>query len=144
MFQGDLRILQGQNLGLAAQTGLKGGLSPPPLRIPGSFTARYRSRAMFQGLPVLPQNPAASRYPPVGLQPAQTDARFSTSPFGVIFERGHWHFKNKGNVFGFAFLLSHRSGRIKTFVLHSLWPRSKRRRMNGEKPRGCFSERVRT
>ncbi|MBU9828478.1 hypothetical protein J1779_00830, partial [Rahnella sp. FC061912-K] len=124
--------------------------------------ARYRSRAMFQGLALLPQNPAASRCPPLGLQPAQTDARFSTTPSGVIFERGqwlchskdhrdlsfelksrkrchsfrrdflcgHWHFKIKGNVFGFA--------------SHSLWPRSKRRRMNGEKPRGCFSERVPT
>jgi len=37
----------------------------------------------------LPQNLAAARCPPVGLQPAQKKAaRFSTSPSGVIFESG--------------------------------------------------------
>ena len=42
---------------VATHTGLKGGLSPPPLRIPGSFTARCRSRAIFQRLRLLPQTP---------------------------------------------------------------------------------------
>ena len=44
--------------------------------------------AMFQKLPLLPQNPAAARCPPVGLQPAQKNARFSTSSSSVIFESG--------------------------------------------------------
>jgi len=57
---------------------------------------------MIQTLLLLPQNPAAARYPPLGLQPAQTDARFSTTPFGVIFERGHWHFNVKGSLFRFG------------------------------------------
>ncbi|QLK61864.1 hypothetical protein GE278_14245 [Enterobacteriaceae bacterium Kacie_13] len=43
---------------------------------------------MFQGLLLLPQNPAALRCPPVGLQPAPKNARFFTSPYGVVFERG--------------------------------------------------------
>ena len=55
-------------------------IAAAPQDPPGSFTARYRSRAMFQGLALLPQNPAAARCPPVGLQPAHTDARFSTAP----------------------------------------------------------------
>ncbi|MFF6012655.1 hypothetical protein [Rahnella sp. R3(2024)] len=71
--------------------------------LPRLFTARYRSRAMLQRLALLPQNPAAARCPPVGLQPAQKHARFSTTPYGVIFERGQWHFKVKGNVFGFLY-----------------------------------------
>jgi len=59
---------------------LGGGLSPPPPRPPGSFTARCRSLAMFQHPPLLPQNPAAAQSPPVGFQPAQKNARFSTTP----------------------------------------------------------------
>jgi len=43
---------------------------------------------MFQVFLLLPQKPAAARCPPVGLQPAQKNARFSTSSSGVIFERG--------------------------------------------------------
>ncbi|MBV6819482.1 hypothetical protein KWG64_16195 [Rahnella sp. PD12R] len=74
---------------VATQTGFKERLSPRPLKIPGSFTARYRSLAIFQQLRLLPQNPAAARFLPVGLQTARKDTRFSTSPFSVIFESGH-------------------------------------------------------
>jgi hypothetical protein len=60
----------------ATQTGLKGGLSPPPLRIPGSLKHVPCIPALFQKLLLLPQNPAAARFPPVGLQPAQKLAVF--------------------------------------------------------------------
>ncbi|MBF7995667.1 hypothetical protein IV435_14170 [Rahnella sp. SAP-29] len=73
---------------VATQTGFKERLSPRPLKIPGSFTARYRLLAMFQQPHLLPQNPAAARFPSLGLQTARTDTRFSTSRFGVIFESG--------------------------------------------------------
>ncbi len=73
---------------VATQTGFKERLSPRPLKIPGSFTARYRLLAMFQQPHLLPQNPAAARFPPLGLQTAQKDTRFSTSPYSVIFESG--------------------------------------------------------
>ncbi|MBF7996772.1 hypothetical protein [Rahnella laticis] len=36
----------------------------------------------------MPQNPAAARFLPVGLQTARKNTRFSTSPFSVIFESG--------------------------------------------------------
>ena len=67
---------------------LGGGLSPPPPRPPGSFTARCRSLAMFQHPPLLPQNPAAAQSPPVGFQPAQKKRAVFHHSFGVIFERG--------------------------------------------------------
>jgi len=44
--------------------------------------------ATFQALPLLPQNPAAARCPPVGFNPRRKAARFSTSSSCVIFESG--------------------------------------------------------
>ncbi|PKE28828.1 hypothetical protein CWS43_18400 [Rahnella sp. AA] len=64
-------------------------IAATPQDPPGSFTARYRSLAMFQQLLLVPQNPAASRFPSVGLQTARKDTRFSTSPCGAMFESGH-------------------------------------------------------
>jgi hypothetical protein len=43
---------------------------------------------MFQRLSLLPQNPAAARFPTSGYNPRIKHARFSTSSSGVIFERG--------------------------------------------------------
>ncbi|MBV6819690.1 hypothetical protein KWG64_17240 [Rahnella sp. PD12R] len=48
---------------VATQTGFKGRLSPHPLKIPGSLTARYRWLAMFQLPPLLPRKLAAARFP---------------------------------------------------------------------------------
>jgi hypothetical protein len=55
---------------------------------PRFFNTRYRLLALFQQLLLVPQNPAAARFLPVGLQTARKDTRFSTSPFSVIFESG--------------------------------------------------------
>ncbi|WP_192938032.1 hypothetical protein [Rahnella sikkimica] len=60
------------------------------LHSPRFFTARYRWLAMFQWPQLVPQNPAAARFPRVGLQTARKDTRFFISPSGVIFESGHW------------------------------------------------------
>jgi hypothetical protein len=50
---------------------------------------------MFQVLPLLPQNHAAPRCPSLGLQPAHKDARFFTSRYGAIFERGQTLFRSQ-------------------------------------------------
>ncbi|MFO6298045.1 hypothetical protein [Rahnella selenatireducens] len=47
----------GSGAWVATQTGLKERLSPRPLRIPGSFTARYRWLALFQQRWLVPQTP---------------------------------------------------------------------------------------
>ncbi|QLK60544.1 hypothetical protein GE278_07125 [Enterobacteriaceae bacterium Kacie_13] len=61
----------------------------------------------------MPQNPAAARFPPVGLQPAQKRAVFHLSS-GAIFERGHSflghnftrsdHFEKSNTFCKFSFL----------------------------------------
>ncbi|MBF7978061.1 MULTISPECIES: hypothetical protein [Rahnella] len=84
-----------QNLGLAAQTGPKGALTRAPSGHPRFLTARYRSLAIFQRLRKMPQNPAAARFLPVGLQTARKNTRFSTSPFSVIFESGQRLFSSQ-------------------------------------------------
>jgi len=67
----------------------KGRVSARPLDTRAFLTARCRSLALFQQYLLVPQNPAAARFPSLGLQTALKDTRFSTSRFGVIFESGH-------------------------------------------------------
>ncbi|AVF33784.1 hypothetical protein [Rahnella sikkimica] len=77
----------GDRLAAGAETEQRGKCFSS-LHSPRFFTARYRSLAMFQELLLLPQNPAAARFPALGLQTARKDTRFSTSRFDVIFESG--------------------------------------------------------
>ncbi|MBV6821246.1 hypothetical protein KWG64_25220 [Rahnella sp. PD12R] len=66
---------------------------------------------MFQKIQLLPQNPAAARFPPVGLQTARKDSRFFTSPYGAILKAANGYVIRKINA---GWVLN----------LKSLWPLS--------------------
>jgi hypothetical protein len=53
--------------------------------------------AVFQESLLQLQNSAALRFPPFGFQPAQTDARFSTSPPAVFLNAASTFLKDKSS-----------------------------------------------